>query len=415
MDRKMTGGVQPHAPAAPDTRFAMRGEGRLSVIVDAESLRPPLTGIGRYVRHLLAGLVERTACIERVDCFSGPSWMPAADCLRASAGPAPDRTGARGLARALRGIPGVYEARHMAMGLILKARAPALPRNAVYHEPNYVLRPIPAPAVVSCHDLSFVRHPEHHPRERVRHLERHLPRSLEQASKILTDSDHVRREVIACFGIEPAKIITVPLGVERAFRPYGVEESRSALKRQGLVHGSYLLTVTTVEPRKNLSRLIEAYEMLPPAMRRRFPLVVAGAKGWSTAALETRMSRLQRAGELKRLGYVPDEDLPSLYAGCAAFAYPSLYEGFGLPPLEAMACGVPVVASDTTSIPEVMGDAGIMVDPEDVASIAQGLQRAVEDEELRSALRSKGPARAALFTWDRCVERTIEVYRDALG
>lgn len=406
----MTSNEQPRVSAGP----GMCGKDRLNVVMDVESLRPPLTGIGRYTRHLLAGLIARTACIERVDCFAGPSWIPTADRLLTPAGSAPGRSGARGLARALRAVPGVYEARYTAMGLILKTKIPALPKNSIYHEPNYILRPLPVPAVVSCHDLSFVRYPEHHPRERVRHLERHLPKSLERASRILTDSEHVRREVVSNFGIDPGKIITVPLGVEDRFHLRDEAECRMVLSRHGLAYDQYLLTVTTVEPRKNLDRLIEAYEMMPPPLRRRFPLVVAGAKGWSTAALEAHMSRLQRAGELKRLGYVPEEDLPALYAGCAGFIYPSLYEGFGLPPLEAMASGAPLLASDSSSIPEVVGDAGILVDPEDIEAMTEGLRRLVEDEPLRRELRSKGPERAALFTWDRCVERTIEVYRQVL-
>lgn len=386
----------------------------LNVILGAESLRPPLTGIGKYTWHLLSGLLGKdTGIAGRVECFSGASWKPAAEYLGAARAPAPDRSGARGLRRLLRGVPWSYEARHMAKGLILRATAPKLGR-AVYHEPNYVLRPIDAPAVVSCHDLSFIRYPEHHPRERVRHLDRHLKDSLDRAARVLTDSDFVRREVIDGFGLDPSKVISVPLGVEASFHPVDPADCRAVLDRHGLSFGGYLLAVATVEPRKNLHRLIEAYERLPPALRRHHPLVVAGAKGWSTSALEARMSKLQRGGELKRLGYVPEAELPALYAGCTAFAYPSIYEGFGLPPLEAMACGVPVVASRASSIPEVVGEAGILIDPEDIGDMSEGLRRAIEDDGLRKELAARGPERAALFTWERCVERTVDVYRQVL-
>jgi glycosyltransferase involved in cell wall biosynthesis len=398
---------QPPVPAAD------RRDGIFDLVIGADSLKPPLTGIGRYTQQLVTGIARREGVIGSITCFAGPAWLDGRGALARAAGPSPERTGARGLARMVRGVPGVYAARHAVTGFALKARAPRFGR-AVYHEPNFVLRPLGLPAVVSCHDLSFIRYPEHHPRERVRHLERHLPRSLEQAARILTDSLFVRDEVIQRYGVHPDRIAAVPLGVSEAFRPHSVEECRPALDRHGLAHDRYLLAVTTVEPRKNLGRLLEAYSHLPAALRRRFPLVVAGAKGWSTTALESQMSRLQQAGEMKRLGYVAEEDLPALYAGCAAFAYPSLYEGFGLPPLEAMACGAPVVASGTSSIPEVVGNAGILVDPEDVDAMTEGLRRALEDEALRRELRAKGPERAALFTWDRCVERTIEVYRQVL-
>lgn len=385
----------------------------LSVILGADSLRPPLTGIGRYTRQLLLGLLRRGEKIGRVECFSGFSWKPAAQYLQISQGPGTGPVASGGARRLIRSIPGSYEARHLLKGLALRAQAPRI-GHAVYHEPNYVLHPIDAPAVVSCHDLSFIRYPEHHPRERVRHLDRYLQKSLERAERIVTDSTFVRREVIDQFGLSPTKVEAVPLGVDAAFRPLGAEACRPHLDRHGLSYDGYLLAVATVEPRKNLHRLIEAYGRLPKALRNRAPLVIAGARGWSTDILEARMSDLQRAGELKRLGYVPEEDLPALYAGCTGFVYPSLYEGFGLPPLEAMASGVPVLTSNASSIPEVVGEAGLLADPEDVEAMTEMLRRAVEDEALRRDLRSKGPERAALFTWDRCVERTIEVYRQVL-
>ncbi|MCB1771577.1 MAG: glycosyltransferase family 4 protein, partial [Candidatus Competibacteraceae bacterium] len=172
--------------------------------------------------------------------------------------------------------------------------------------------------------------------------------------------------------------------------------------------------VSTLEPRKNLPRLLIAYARLPEALRARHPLALVGAKGWLNTELERHLAPLERTGQLRRLGYVPQDDLPALYAGAHAFAYPSLYEGFGLPLLEAMASGIPALSSHRSSLPQVAGDAALLINPEDIDDLTAGLEHLLSDELWRAAARPRGLEQARRFSWERCVEETIAVYRRLL-
>jgi alpha-1,3-rhamnosyl/mannosyltransferase len=179
----------------------------------------------------------------------------------------------------------------------------------------------------------------------------------------------------------------------------------------GLQAGQYILSVGTLEPRKNLTTAIKAYARLPETIRQDMPFVIAGMKGWRTDGLDKEVAALIEKGQIRRLGYVPDEALPALYSGARAFVYPSLYEGFGLPPLEAMACGTPVIVSNRSSLPEVVGDAGLKVEALDVDGLAGAMNQVIEDDVLRASLRQRGMERAKGFSWRRCAEETLAVYR----
>jgi alpha-1,3-rhamnosyl/mannosyltransferase len=182
-----------------------------------------------------------------------------------------------------------------------------------------------------------------------------------------------------------------------------------------LQHGRYLLTVGTLEPRKNLSLVFRAYRRLPQRLRQAYLLVVAGMSGWHTEAFRAELNALATRGHLRLLGYVPDDALTALYSGAAMLIYPSLYEGFGLPPLEAMASGIPVITSNRASLPEVVGDAGWMVDPDDEATLCETVMAVLEGcEEARARVRL-GLERAQAFTWQRCAQETLEAYRAAIG
>jgi alpha-1,3-rhamnosyl/mannosyltransferase len=279
--------------------------------------------------------------------------------------------------------------------------------------------PFDGVALTTVHDLSWLNHPETHPPERVRFLERHLPRSLEQSAAVFTDSHFIADEIFAKLGVPRAKLRVVPLGVDAAYHPRTRDECAAVLHRHGLGDRAYLLVVATQEPRKNLARLARAYASLPATLRVRHPLVVVGARGWLNAELERALAPLEASGEARRLGYVEESDLPLLYAAAHAFAFPSLYEGFGLPVLEALASGVPVLTSRGSSLEEIVGgrdgDLAVCVDALDERALQRGIERVLTDAEWRARVSAAGVAHAHAFTWGRCVDATVAVYREALA
>lgn len=380
----------------------------MRVIFNVDAITAPLTGIGRYALELARGLA-RSEHVEALRLYSAYQWVEDPEhALRSN----------RTIAAVRRHVPFksvALEAYTQLRSAMFRLHTRGL-GDWLLHTPNYVLMPFAGPALTTVHDLSWLAHPETHPPERVRFLERHLPRSLEQASAVLTDSDFIADEITAKLGVARAKLRVVPLGVDAAYRPRAPRELAPVLARHALADQAYLLVVATQEPRKNLARLAHAYAALPRELRARHPLVIAGGRGWLNAELERAVAPLGARGEVRRLGYVDEAELPLLYAGAHAFAFPSLYEGFGLPVLEAMASGVPVLTSRGSSLEEIARDAlgpiALCVDPLDVDALRAGLERLLQDDAWRADASARGLAQARAFGWQRCVDATLAVYRE---
>jgi alpha-1,3-rhamnosyl/mannosyltransferase len=285
----------------------------------------------------------------------------------------------------------------------------------LYHDPSIISFKYRGPTVVTAHDLSWIRYPQMHPADRVRFLNQAFPRTLSSADHVITDAEFVRQEIMELFGVAPARITAIPLGAAAAFRPHAANECEVLLQQRGLRWRGYLLSVGTLEPRKNLELVVRAYAGLPAAFQDRFKLVLVGARGWLASGLESLLHPLVNAGRAQVLGFVADADLAVLYAAARTFIYPSTYEGFGLPPLEAMASGTPVIVSNASTLPEVAGDAGIRIEPTDVDGLRAAIERLGEDDEAWSHLREAGLNRAALFSWQRCARETMAIYRKVLG
>lgn len=376
----------------------------LRVGINAMALLSPRTGIGQYIYYL--GL-EYLNMEDIVPSFYYGTWKQQ---LRPQAVPNID-------------LVKSYIKKTIPWSYIIKKHLFQLPFSAgllkhpvdVYHEPNYLAFNFPGPSVITVHDLSWIRHPETHPKQRLAAMDRYFPSSLERASAILTDCSFVKKELVETFRLDPERVTPVLLGVSPDFFPRAPAECNAFLADHGLVHGQYVLSVGTLEPRKNIPTLIDAYSMLPADLQQRFPLVLVGMRGWLTSGLEARMKPLVERGVIKPLGYVADEMMPLIYSGAAAFVFPSLYEGFGLPPLEAMACGTPVISSRSSSLPEVVGDAGVLVDPLNVDGLAESLRRVLEDKAFAEVLAQQGVRRAAGFSWKKTAAETIAVYRRALA
>ncbi len=385
------------------------------LLLGAEPLLGPQTGIGTYSRALHRGIARERPDL-RLDWVANGRLL-APDSSASEAGV----TGGRGavidpLRRLLHRLPGYVALRQFTLQYSLTSsyrcwhemsRRP--PPGTLYHEPNFVLRPFNGPSVTTIHDLTWLHYPETMRLETRRLMERGMPRTLERADLLLTVSRFVRDELIDHLGVAAARVRVTPNGVDARFHPRNNAEIAMTLARYRLVGDGYLLAVATPEPRKNLVRLVQAFARLPSALQSRYPLVLVGGHGWGDT-LQSEAEPLQRRGQLRRLGYVPDAELPALYAGARGFALPSLYEGFGLPILEAMASGAPVLTSNGSAMAEVADGAAILIDPLDVDSIAQGLRRLLADAELRAQLIQAGSAHARGFSWQQTVSLTLAAY-----
>ena len=226
----------------------------------------------------------------------------------------------------------------------------------------------------------------------------------------LTVLEASRRDIIRHYRLPAAKVVASPLGVEDAFRPVVDPAILAAVRERNRLPDRYILAVGNLQPRKNLRRLIEAVAALRATRRDDCRLVLVGQPAWRHGELDAVAAAHGLRDAIVATGYVPAEDLPALYSAAEVFAYPSLYEGFGLPPLEALACGTPVVTANTSSLPEVVGDAGLLIDPLDTGAIAAALARLLDDVALRERLRQAGFARAAAYSWRETARRTLQVY-----
>ena len=261
--------------------------------------------------------------------------------------------------------------------------------------------------VCTIHDLIPLDHPEWFNPRFAGWYRWLMPRLAARAQHFIAVSEFTKQRMRERFGTEAQRITVVLNGVDSGFRPAAPEQITELRSRLGLGEGPYLLSVGSLEPRKNLGRLLQAWSQLRASETAGIRLVVAGAQGASLVFAGVRFEKLPAGVQFT--GYVPQEDLPTLYSGALAFVYPSLYEGFGLPPLEAMACGTPVVTSTGSSLGEVVGEAGIAVDPEDAEAIADGMRRVMASSALRGVLREAGLARARQLTWERTAEQTRAV------
>lgn len=283
---------------------------------------------------------------------------------------------------------------------------------------QYTAPPLaPCPVVATVHDLSFEHLPETFKRRSWMQLRLTVRRTVRRAARVIAPSEFTRRDLVETYGLAPERVSVTPLAAPPAFRRVLDETEIARVRHIYGITGPYILAVGSIQPRKNLARLVEAYADLRRAgLSDKLPqLVLVGKQAWLYGETLRAVERERVGGRTIFTGYVSESDLPALYTGALCFAYPSYFEGFGLPVLEAMQCGAPVLAGDRTSLPEVVGDAGLLVDPFDTRAIAAALKRLIDDVELRAALSVKGLERASRFDWRETALSTLHVYHSATG
>lgn len=280
----------------------------------------------------------------------------------------------------------------------------------IFHSPDFVLPPVRrAKTLVTVHDLSFIRYPQCADANLRAYLNKVVPRSVHRADLILADSHNTKDDLTELLGVERDRIEVVYPGVEERFRPIEDQALLERVRKRYNLPPRFILGLGTLQPRKNFTRLIEAFADLRFAICD-LHLVIAGGKGWLYEEIFATVERLGLEDKVVFTGFVADEHLPALYNLADLFVFPSLYEGFGLPPLEAMACGRPVVTSNASSLPEVVGEAGLMVEATDVEALAEAMQRVLEDNALRVRMIAKGVEQATKFTWEKAAAKLLSLY-----
>ncbi len=365
--------------------------------IDYTSAVQQRAGIGRYTRGLVAAL----AALDRANLY----------VLLSAGRVARDEDWPSNFA--LRRLP--LTDRHLAI-LWQRLRVP-LPvewitgRLDIFHSPDFVLPPVRrARTVLTIHDLSFVRHPECSSPPLLEYLMHSVPHSVARADMLLADSESTRRDLIELYHVAEDRVYVVYPGVEPHFAPQQDDgQMQAVLERYG-IRRPYILGLGTLQPRKNFPRLIQAYDLLRRQHAIPHQLVIGGGKGWLYEGIKETISVLGLQDDVLLAGFVADEDLPILYTAADVFAFPSLYEGFGIPILEAMACGTPVVTSRTSSMPEVAGDAALLVAPENVEELADALWQAIGDSTLRNDLIMRGFEQIKRFTWEKAARCVLDIY-----
>jgi glycosyltransferase involved in cell wall biosynthesis len=375
----------------------------MRVALDGFPLSSPKTGIGHYTFELARSLAQ-LAPADRFDLVS-PLPFTAAAASDSEQASLPNLGFINPRATSIR--------RHWwAVGLPLYLRQSPVD---LFHGTNYEV-PLwnRSHNVVTIHDLSILLHPEHHERHLVRRARRRLPLMVRSAAMIIAVTESMKREIVEHLGVKPDRVAVTPEAPRRSFHRIPITETLATRKRLE-IEDDFLLFVGTVEPRKNLITLVRALDDVLQNTSIRPQLVIAGGKGWLADELHAFLETSAVKERVRFIGYTSDEDLRALYSSCRICVYPSLYEGFGLPPLEAMACGASVITSRIPAIEETVGSAAMLVDPTDVAGLAKAIVELWNDPHHREHLSAAGLKRAAGFTWERTAQLTLDVYREMVA
>ncbi len=369
--------------------------------INGRSIFRQLTGVQHYAREVTRSLCGLASPDLRITVFSG-------------------REGRRddaGLPLATSFVPADSPLKGMVWEQsLLKRMVRRAGVDVLFNPANVAPLNPPVPSVVTIHDLAFLLFPEYFSRTFALYYRKLIPRIAAQARHVITDSESTRNDLMSAYGLPPEKITVIPLGVSPAFRRRIPKAELETVRRRHNLPDRFFLSISSLEPRKNLRTLLEAYRHLPGAVKEQQGLVLVGAGNRIFA--DPELSRQIGNIDPDRVavpGYVPTEDLPAIYRMSTALVFPSLYEGFGLPVLEAMAASTPVITSNRSSLPEVAGHAAVLIEPESIEELAAAMELIALDSGTRNLLVERGKKRASLFSWEKTARLTLDVLRQAAG
>ena len=379
------------------------------IIYNLNSIRAPLSGIGRYAAELLrAGQRANLPVLaaKNGNLYGGEKLV---NLLSQLDKPTPqDAANWRALIGKIPFSRELY--RHIDCLHFTRVAKKQFDNGAIYHDINFSHCQPTANRVTTIYDLSHQHYPETHPRHRVRFLYRYFRRLAKSTSPIITISHSVKQELVEHQGLNSERIHVTPLAADSCFRPRSADQCSKTLNQYNLRYKRFVLSVGTLEPRKNIPMILEAYSRLDRSLQNHFPLVIVGGRGWKSSRVTAQINRLEQQGVLRNLRFVPQSQLPHLYSAANTFIYPSLYEGFGLPLLEAMQSGCPSITSNGGALAELAAQHAITLDPHDSDAIHANLNKLLQDASLNALYTKLGPERAKNFNWSKTATQTHEIY-----
>lgn len=366
------------------------------LVVNAISLRGPINGISRYTLCLFENILKDKNF--DIDFFYGTFFSKKLNI---------ESEINKNLLSVTKKLPFYYFLRELYVSSSIKRK---IDKNSIYHNPSFISYDLNIPIVTNIHDISFITYPNFHPQNRVDFLMKNINRSVEISNYIIADCDFIRNEIIDYFKISPERVVTIPLGVSNNFKKYSRESVEKFLENYNLKYKKYFLSVSTIEPRKNIISAIKAYQILPNNIKKEYPYVIVGINGWLNSDFYELVEPLVKKNYIKILGHISDINLPLIYTGAKIFLYPSIYEGFGLPIIESFASGTPVITSNTSSMKEIAKNYSFLIDPYKHEEISDGIIRIINDNSYEQILIKKGLNRAKDFNWEFSAKKTIDLY-----
>ena len=389
----------------------------MKIILGCDPLLQPLTVIGHYTHNLAAGLCK-CSDVEKLEFFAHGKFFSDAilngDGIDTGVSTEPLSTSLYSKARQSLAKSTTAVKLYKTIQPIISKFALRNHSDFIFHSPNFFLPKFDGIKITTIHDLSTVRYPEFHPKARIDFVNNAITKALTDADHIITDSEFIRNELVSLMGGKCNKISVIPLGADKEFHPRDEKKCVQILNQYQIHFKNYFLFVSTIEPRKNLKNLLDAFSGYRQKVSNGLPLILVGGVGWNNRSIFNQIQELESKGWIKYMGYVPQQHIPILYAGAKALLFPSIYEGFGLPVLEAMQSGTPVLTCINSSMSEISGESAALVAEHDVELMSHYIEKFDEDSQWCEKLSLAGILRSENFSWEKCVKETIKLY-ESLG